>query len=230
MTLHLYCHPFSSFCMKTLMALYEKDVAFESHIVDLSNDRQRGELLALWPYGKFPVLHDSDTGITMAESSMIIEFADAASGARLVPADPAASRGVRLWDRILDNYLHVPMQKVVTDRLRPAGQSDATGVDDARNTLAITYRMLDRALAAGGPWLFGDLFTLADCAAAPPLFYAERVAPFRAGHPNLAGYFARLLERPSFKRCLDEARSYRHFFPEAAGDRGWPDEPGRLAF
>jgi glutathione S-transferase len=231
MTLHLYCHPFSSFCQKTLMAFYEKQVDFTSHVIDLSDERSRTELLALWPYGKFPVLHDTVSGMTMAESSPIIEYVDAsnATGPRLVPADPASSRGVRLWDRILDNYLHLPLQKIVADRLRPAGAGDAFGVAEARNTLAITYRMLERALVQG-PWLFGDFFTLADCAAAPPLFYAERVAPFRADHPKLAAYFARLLARPSFARCVEEAREYRHFFPAAEDDAGWPDEAARVAF
>lgn len=231
MTLHLYCHPFSSFCQKTLMAFYEKQAEFTSHVIDLSDARSRAELLALWPYGKFPVLHDTVSGMTMAESAMIIEYVDASSaaGPRLVPADPATSRAVRLWDRILDNYLHVPMQKIVTDRLRPPGQGDAFGVAEARNTLAITYRMLDRALTQG-EWLFGEAFTMADCAAAPPLFQAERVAPFRADHPNLAAYFVRLLARPSFARCLDEARDHRGFFPAAEGDAPWPDEAARVAF
>lgn len=233
MTLYLYCHPFSSYCQKTLMALYEKETDFQLHLIDLADERSRAELTALWPYATFPVLHDSASGMTMAESSLIIEYADAlspATGPRLVPADPAVSRGVRLWDRILDNHLHAPMQQIVADRLKPAERRDPVAVEEARSTLALTYNMLERALSEGD-WLFGDVFTLADCAAAPPLFYAERIAPFRAGHPKLAAYFARLLTRPSFKRCVDEARQYRPLFPAADSDAGWPDgEAARVAF
>lgn len=231
MTLHLYCHPFSSFCQKTLMAFYEKQVDFTPHVIDLRDERSRAELMALWPYGKFPVLHDTVSGITMAESSIIIEFIDAsnAAGPRLVPADPAVSRAVRLWDRILDNYLHLPMQKIVADRLRPADGKDPIAVADARRTLATTYDMLERTLTQG-QWLFRDFFTLADCAAASPLFYAERVAPFRADHPNLAAYFSRLLARPSFARCVEEARDHRSLFPAADTDGPWPDEAHRVAF
>ena len=232
MTLYLYCHPFSSFCQKTLMALYEKGTDFQLHLIDLSDERSRAELTTLWPYAKFPVLHDSASGMTMAESSMIIEYVDALSpaGPRLVPTDPAVSRGVRLWDRILDNHLHAPMQQIVADRLKPAERRDPVAVADARKTLAITYTMLDRALTEGS-WLFGDFFTLADCAAAPPLFYAEKIAPFRTDHPNLAAYFSRLLARPSFKRCVDDARQYRTLFPAADTDAGWPDEEAaRVSF
>lgn len=230
MTLYLYHHPFSSYCQKVLIALYEREVPFQPWVIDLANERSKAELAGVWRYAKFPVLHDTDPGMTLPESSVIVEYLDAFGTApRLVPADPAASRGVRLWDRLLDNYLHAPMQKIVTDRLRPAGSNDAQGVDDARKTLATTYGMIDSVLVDGACLLGPDL-TLADCAAAPALFYAQRVAPFGPDHTRLAAYLDRMMQRPSFRRCIDDARPFRSFFPAAEGDADWPDGEQRTAF
>jgi len=230
MTLLLYYHPFSSYCQKAMMALYEKEVAFEPFLIDLGKERERAQFAAIWPYAKFPVLHDVGAGVTLPESTIIAEYADGLSeaGPRLIPTKPDEMRGIRLFDRILDNYLHAPMQKIVGDRLRPAGRRDAHGVQEARATLATTYNLLETRLSDLG-WIAGADFSLADCAAAPPLFYAARVAPFSA-HPRLSAYLKRVMERPSFRRCLDQARAYRHFFPAAPEDAPWPDEDGRLAF
>lgn len=230
MTLFLYYHPFSSFCQKVLIALHEKELDFEPYRIDLGDERSRGELTAIWPFGKFPVLHHLEAGVTLPESSIINEYVDALSnaGPRLLPADAAGARNVRLLDRILDNYLHAPMQKIVGDRLRPDGRRDPHGVEEARATIATLYRQLERGLGANG-WLNGAAFSLADCAAAPPLFYASRLVPFGA-HPRVQAYFGRLMERPSFQRCLDEARQYRDLFPAAPDDGPWPDEAPRVAF
>jgi glutathione S-transferase len=237
MTLILYYHPFSSFCQKVLVALYEKEVEFEPYEVDLRNERSRAELAAIWPFAKFPVLHDVNRGVTVPESTLIVEYVDglSAKGPRLLPAEPSAARNVRLLDRILDNYVELPVQKIVADRFRPAGRGDPHGVEEARATLATTYAVLERNLG-NSEWLGGSEFNLADCGAAPALFYAAKVSPF-SDRPKLSAYLRRLMDRPSFRRCLDEARSFRPNFPAAAGDGKWPDEqtvaapePDRIAF
>ncbi len=230
MTLILYYHPFSSYCQKALMALYEKGVPFEPYRIDLGDERQKAELAAIWPYAKFPVLHDIDRGVTVPEGTLIVEYVDGLSeaGPRLVPADATEARGVRLFDRLLDNYLQTPMQKIVGDRLRPEDKRDPFGVEEARALVATTCRLLESRIGAEG-WIAGQNFTLADCAAAPPLFYVARLAPLE-GLPRLAAYLRRVMERPSFRRCLDDARSFRPYFPTEPGDSGWPDEDGRIAF
>ena len=230
MTLILYYHPFSSYCHKAMMALYEKELEFQPFLIDLGNERSRTEFAAIWPYAKFPVLHDISAGVTLPEATIIAEYAAGLStaGPRLIPEKPDEARSIRLYDRLLDNYLHTPLQKIVGDRLRPAGERDARGVAEARATLATTYKLLESRLTDSG-WMAGDDFSLADCAAAPPLFYLSRVAPL-AGHPRLMRYLKRVMERPSFRRCLDAARPFRHFFPADAADEGWPDEDMRVAF
>jgi glutathione S-transferase len=220
MTLRLHHHPFSSYCQKVLIALYEREVPFEPVVVDLGDAAQRAALEALWPLAKFPVLRDEGRGITIPESSPIIFYLDRAHPGPppLIPDDPDAALQVQIWDRFLDNYVMTPMQKVVADTLRPAGRGDPQGVDDARALLAKAYGMLDdRLAAANGGWIADAGFTLADCAAAPALFYANVALPF-AGHRRLEAYYRRLLERPSFARAVDEARPYRGLFPLA-----WPD-------
>lgn len=234
-SLVLYYHPFSSFCWKALMAIYEKQLSFRPHMIDLGDERQRAELAAIWPYAKFPVLHDMDSGVTMPEATLIAEYVDALDGDPfLVPADPAQARNVRLWDRMLDNYLHLPMQKIVGDRLRPEGKRDPHGVEEARETIATTYRLLDRAIVPNN-YLAGLEFSLADCAAGPPLFYLAKLAPFD-NYPRLKAYFELLLGRFSFQRCIEDARPFRPFFPSAPTDAPWPgeaavaQEDGRVAF
>lgn len=225
MALHLYYHPFSSFCQKVLIALHERGLPFQPHHVNLTDEREKAELAALWPFAKFPVLADTTAGATVPESSSIIEHLDALpdGAARLIPDTPAHAASVRQWDRIIDTYLHLPMQKIVGDRIRPVDQRDPFGVAEARATLATAYLFMDRRLPDQG-WLGGGMFCMADCAAAPPLFYLSRVAPFADDYPRLQSYFRRLLARPSFQRCIEEARKYRAFFPTAPEDAGWPDE------
>jgi glutathione S-transferase len=213
-TLTLYYHPLASFCHKVLIALYENATPFRPVIVDLASEASSAEMLSYWPVGKFPVLRDEVRGQTIPETSIIIEYlADHHPGpVPLVPADREQAREARLWDRFFDLYVMTPMSKIVTDRLRPAGRGDATGVEEARALLDRAYDLADQRLA-GRAWAIGDGFTLADCAAAPALFYADIAHPFSTSHPHLTAYFERLLARPSFARCLVEARPYFVNFP-----------------
>lgn len=214
MTLTLYYHPFSSFCQKVLVALYEREVPFERQVVDLSDPEQRTALERLWPMGKFPVLRDEDRQATVPESSLIVEYLDrACSGPPLlVPADPDSALKARLWDRFFDQYVELPLQKAVGDNFRPDGARDPHGVGEARGLLSRAYDLLEKALADGSPRIAGECFTLADCGAAPALFYSNMVEPFE-GRPQLEAYYGRLRARPSFARAVDEAREYRGFFP-----------------
>ena len=171
-------------------------------------------MLAQWPVGKIPVLYDQRRKQTIPETTIIIEYlAQHYPGPlELVPKEPERAREVRLWDRFFDCYVQVPMAKVVVDRLRPAGQNDAFGVQEAITMLSTAYDTLERQLRPGA-WVVGETLTMADCAAAPALFYAQIVLPFGAQHPAVSAYFERLYERPSFKRVLDEAKPYFRFFP-----------------
>lgn len=213
MKLTLYHHPFSSYCQKVLVALYESGAAFTPHLVDLSDAQARADLQAMWPIGQFPLLRAGDR--VVAESSIIIEYlAQQHPGATsLIPSDADAALDARHWDRFYDQHVHTPMQKLVGDRLRPAGRTDPHGVAEARARLATAYAMIDRAMA-DRRWAAGDAFTIADCAAAPALYYARLVAPFGEDQANLSAYFDRLLKRPSFARVVAEAEPYRHLFPQ----------------
>ena len=213
MTLTLHYHPFSSYCQKVLVALYERGVPFERNIVDLGDPEQKAALERLWPMGKFPVIRDEARGVTLPESSLIVQYLDRIHpGPPMVPADPAEALRVNLWDRFFDHYVETPLQKVVKDSFQPEGARDPHGVEEAKALLTRAWNMLEEALADGGPWIAGNAFSLADCGAGPALFYANIVQPF-AGRGHIEAYYARLLARPSFARAVDEARPYRHFFP-----------------
>jgi glutathione S-transferase len=211
--LEFYFHPLASYCHKVLIALFENDTPFEGRIVDLLDDESRAAFQAMWPVGKMPVLRDGAR--TVAESSIIVEYLDQfhRGAAALVPADPQRALDVRLWDRFFDLYVHAPLQKIVGDRIRAEAHRDPHGVDEARRQLESAYRFLDERLPE--PWAAGATFSLADCAAAPPLFYLQAVQPFDA-HSRLAAYFHRLCERPSVRRTIDQARPYMHMFPFAS--------------
>src|SRR4051812_3638958 len=213
MTMKLYYHPLSSFCHKALIAFYERDVPFEPVLVDLGDPAQRAALAALWPVGKFPVLRDEAAGATVPEASLIVEYLDrVGSAAPLVPAERDAALQVRLWDRFFDNYIHLPMQRAVAESFRSEGAKDPHGVAEAKTQIARSWDIFETHLAGtDGEWAAGA-FSLADCAAAPALFYANIVEPF-AGHGRVAAYFERLRTRPSFARCIAEARPYWHMFP-----------------
>jgi glutathione S-transferase len=217
MSLHLYFHPLSSFCWKTLIALYENDTPFAPHMVDLGNETERAALLKLWPIGKFPVLRDDAKDRTIPESSIIIEYLDNHYPGRIqfIPDDAKLALQTRLRDRFYDLYVHLSVQKIVGDRLRPEGKKDPHGVEEAKARIQSCYGMIDREMATQ-TWAMGDAFSLADCAAAPALFYANQVMPFGDTHENVAAYFARLTARPSFGRVIREAEPYFHMFPKEA--------------
>jgi glutathione S-transferase len=215
MPLKLYYHPLSSYCHKVLIALYENGTPFASQLVNLGDAKERADFVKLWPIGKFPVIRDEERGQTIPESSPIIEYLARhyPGPVPLVPPDAELAWQVRSRDRFLDLYVHMEMQKVVGDRLRPADSKDPFGVKQARDRIATCYDMLEHDLASK-TWMVGDTFTMADCSAAPALFYANKVQPFEATHPNLKAYFGRLLERPSYQRTLEEAKPYFHMFPK----------------
>lgn len=218
MTLLLYAHPFSSYCWKALIALYENATPFEQRILDAEHPENASAFAARWPLCKMPLLIDGDTAV--AESTIIIEYLmDAHPGrAALLPGDAAAVRTVRLLDRVFDNYVMTPMTKMVGNAMRGIDDRDAAGVADARALLDKSYAWLDTWLA-GRTWAAGDAFTLADCAGAPAVFYADWVHPIPEACATLKAYRARLLARPSVARCVDDARPYRALFPPGAPDR-----------
>lgn len=221
MSLTLHYHPLSSFCWKALVGLYENGAQFTPNMVNLGDPAERAALLALWPIGRFPVLRDEKRGETVPESSIVIEYLDRhyPGTVRLVPDDPELALQTRLRDRFLDLYVHLPLQKIVGDRLRPADSKDPRGVAEARAQLRTSYAILDQQLIldeqlAHGGWMMGDQVSLADCAAAPALFYGNKVEPIGEGHPHLAAYLERLKARPSFARVLKEAEPYFGMFPQ----------------
>lgn len=216
MSLVLYAHPFSSYCWKVLIALYENDTPFGYRMVD--NATVFAELEALWPLKKFPVLEDGEAAVI--ESSVIIEHLmhRHPGPTRLIPDAIEAALKVRFMDRFFDNYVMTPMNKLVADTMRPEGSRDATGVADARTLLDRSYAWIEKHVAPH-TWAAGSQFTMADCAAAPALFYADWVHPIGERFPGVRAYRARLLARPSVARTVDEARPYRKLFPPGAPDR-----------
>ncbi len=218
MSLKLYAHPFSSYCQKALIALYENDTPFQFRMLAPDSAQAMAELEALWPFKKFPVLVDGDR--TVAEATVIIEYLGLRHPGlvRLIPQDPIAALEVRFMDRFFDNFISTPQQKIVGDSLREPGKRDPQGVDDARAMLDTAYRWLDRTMA-DRKWATGDTFSLADCAAAPFLFYADWTHRIGDAFANVRAYRQRLLERPSFARAVDEAPPYRPLFPLGAPDR-----------
>jgi glutathione S-transferase len=215
MSLTLYFHPLSSFCHKALIALYENETPFERSIVDLADANSSAQFKKVWPIGKFPVLRDDARDRTVPESSIIIEYLAQHYPGRtqLVPADPELASQTRMRDRFYDLYVNVPMQKVVTDRLRPSGRNDLHGVEEAKALLQTACGLVDQEMATK-TWAMGEAFSMADCAAAPSLFYANMVMPFGDTYKNAAAYLGRLMKRPSFARALEEARPYFAFIPK----------------
>jgi len=218
MSLQLFGHPFSSYTMKALIALYENATPFEFRMLDPDHPENGAELARRWPIARFPLLVDG--GTTVFETSAIIEHLTAfhPGPVTLIPADEKAAVPVRMLDRVFDNHVMGPMQSIVLDARRPEDASDAYGLAQARTALDTIYAWLDQVLA-GRHWAAGDAFTLADAAAAPALFYADWAHPIGEARVTLKAYRARLLARPSFARCIDEARPYRRFFPLGAPDR-----------
>ncbi|MBL6936311.1 MAG: glutathione S-transferase family protein [Alphaproteobacteria bacterium] len=212
MSIRLYYHPLSSFCWKVLIALYENDTPFEPVIVDLGDPASRDPFLKLWPVGKFPVIEDGDRMVP--ESTIIIEYLDQhyPGRTRFIPSDPDKARQMRMRDRFFDLNIHIHMQKVIGDRIRPAGSKDPFGVNDARQKIATALGMVEGDIASH-EWAFEKTFTMADCAAAPALFYVDKIEPLAPKFPNTATYLDRLKARPSFARCLKEAEPHFKMFP-----------------
>jgi glutathione S-transferase len=223
-SLTLYMHPLASFCQKVLIAFYENDTPLEPRIVDLAEETSRAEFLKIWPIGRMPLLRDEARDRTIPESSVIIEYlAQHYPGKmQLVPTDVDLARQTRFRDRFYDLYVQEPMQKIVTDRLRPAGKNDPHGVEQAKGLLQAAYGLIEHDMSTK-TWAMGDAFSIADCAAAPALFYADLVLPFGDTYPNTAAYLRRLMERPSFARVVREAEPYRALFPRGELEPG----PGR---
>jgi glutathione S-transferase len=216
MSLTLYFHPLSSFCWKVLAALYENDTPFTPNQLTPGDEAERSALLKLWPIGKFPVLEDKARNEVVAESSIIIEYLGShyPGRTRFIPQEPDRALLTRLRDRFYDLYVHLPAQRIVGDRLRPAGKKDPHGVAEARAQLRMSYAIIERQMADGG-WAMGDDFSLADCAAMPSLYYGNRLEPCSVFR-NVSVYLDRLKARPSFARVLKEAEPYFDLFPKDA--------------
>ena len=213
--LRLHFHPLSSFCWKVLIPLYENETSFEPVLVDLGDEASRAAFLKVWPIGKFPVLEDTGRGEIVPESTIIIDYLDQyyPGSTRFTPTDPELAWRTRLWDRFFDLRVHEQMQRIVADRNRSADQKDPFGVALARQQLVTAYAVLERE-AAGRTWFSGDEFGLADCAATPALYYANRVQPLGPEHASVRAYLDRLMARPAFTRVFEEAGPYLQFFPE----------------
>jgi glutathione S-transferase len=214
----LYSHPFSSYCQKVLIALYENDTQFETRMLGPEDPEAYRELSSVWPVKRFPMLMDQDKPVF--EASIIIEYLQLhyPGPITLIAADADAAIEIRMLDRFFDNYISTPQQKLVFNAIRPEDSRDAYGVQEARDMLDAAYGWLDGWMASR-EWASGDDFSLADCAAAPSLFYADWSHPLGGRFPNVTAYRQRLLVRPSFARAVDEARPYRSFFPLGAPDR-----------
>lgn len=214
MSLTLYYHPLSSFCWKALIALYETGAAFEPRLLDFSDPEAEAAYRKIWPIRKFPLLRDETAGKDYPEATIIIEYlAEKYPEAGLIPAEAGSALETRLMDRLFDNYLNVNMQKIVGDRLRPEGDRDPFGVEEAKKQIETAYGMIETRLE-GREWAAGDGFSMADCAAAPALFYANKVAPRGGRVPRIDAYFEKLKSRASFVRVLKVAEPYFHMFPE----------------
>jgi glutathione S-transferase len=216
MSLTLYAHPFASYCWKPLIALYENATPFTYRMVE--DAAGWAELKSLWPIRKFPLLRDGDA--TIAESSIIVEYLMRRhpGTARMIPVNDDDALQVRFMDRFFDNYVTNPMQTLVADRLRTESERNAKSVADARKTLDVAYAWLEEQLMPQA-WACGSIFSLADCSAAPALFYADWVHPIGDRYPGVLAYRAQLLARPSVARVVEEARPFRNFFPQGAPDR-----------
>ncbi len=213
----LFGHPFSSYTWKALIAFYESDTPFDYRVIAPDQPENVAALAVAWPLGKFPVLieREGDRAEVLIESSVIVEHV----APHLIPADRALALETRMLDRIFDLHVMTPVQTIVSEHLpHLTPEPDAARIARAKEALFTIYGWLDAHLA-GRPWAAGDAFTLADCAAAPALFYADWVAPIPEEHATLRAYRARTLARPSVKRCVDDARPYRAYFPPGAPDR-----------
>jgi glutathione S-transferase len=211
--LTLYGHPISSFTWKVTSALYENATPFKAVTVDQDS---YADFIAKWPMGKFPILLDSDRRQMITETSVIIEYLDAyyPGRTRFVPAHVDAALEVRRWDRVFD-HLNTTMSKIVTDNIRPDDQRDRFGVEEAKRVIESVYGVVETQLGERSAFIVGDAFTLADCAAAPALWYAARNVPLAAGFARTHAYLERLKARPCFARAVKESEPLFHLYPGA---------------
>lgn len=214
--LTLHYHPLSSCCHKVMIAIDEMAIALDWQFLNPGDPAERAAHLALWPLGKMPLLIDH--GRAIPETSIIIEHLQrhhAGSGNQLIPDDPEAALDVRLWDRLFDLYVMAPMQACTADLLRPEADRDKHSVAQACAVLSSAYGLIDQRLE-GRTWAAGASFSMADCAAAPALFYAVTYVPLPSQHKHLSAYLERLMGRPSVARVIEQARPYFKFFPGRA--------------
>lgn len=214
MALTLYLHPLSSYCHKPLIALYENAIAFTPEVVNLGDPVAREQFKKVWPLAKFPVLRDDSRNETIPESTSIIEYVGRhyPGPVRLLPDDEAAAARVRCADRFYDLHVHYHMQRIVGDKLRPADGHDPIGVSESKERLQTALQIAEGEMATRR-WACGDVFSMADCAAAPPLFFIDKMLPLQDRFPHLSAYLGRLKQRPSYARVLAEAQPYMQFFP-----------------
>lgn len=213
----LHYHPLSSYCHKVLIAIDVLGIQVDKRLLNLGDPEERAAHLVSWPTGKMPLLVDGLRPVP--ESSIIIEHLQrhyARPERTLIPDAPDAAIDVRLWDRIFDLYVMTPMQALTADLLRPDGEKDVRGAAQARASLLSAYAFIDRHLE-GRTWVSGDTFSMADCAAAPALFYAVTYVPLPPQHVHLAAYFERLMDHPSVALTISQARPYFKFYPARAG-------------
>ena len=213
----LHYHPLSSYCHKVLIAIDVLGVDVDKRLLNLGDPAQRAAHMALWPTGKMPLLVDK--GRVIPESSIIIEHLQlhhARDGRMVIPVDTDSALDVRLWDRLFDQYVMTPMQVFTADLLRPMDARDAVGVARAREHLLSAYALIDGQLDRGN-WITGDAFTMADCAAAPALFYAVTYVPLPLQLVRCAAYIDRLMGHPPVARAIDQARPYFRFYPGRSG-------------
>ncbi len=212
MALTLHYHPLSSYCWKVLIALYENGTPFKRQGVNLGDPASREAYAALWPTAKIPLLVDGER--VVPESSVQIEYLDYRhpGAVPLIPDDFDAQLQVRLWDRLFDCYVMTPAQRYVAQLLRPEAERDTAALNGIVNDLGQAYDLIESRLGQR-TWAAGDAFSMADCAAAPSLFYAAVIRPFGPEHPLLSAYFERLLARPSVWRCIVEARPVFQYYP-----------------
>lgn len=213
--IELFAHPFSSYCQKAEIAFYETGVPYDLKL--LEQGEALAELERLWPLKRFPVLREGER--VVPEATSIIEYLHVhhPGAVSLIPRDPDAAIEVRLWDRFFDNYVMTPQGDIVFNAIRRPEERDPIGDDKARAMLDTAYAILDDRMAARD-WVAGD-FSMADCAAAPSLFYADWTHAIGDRFANVTAYRRRLLARPSVARAVDEGRPYRHYFPLGAPDR-----------
>ena len=212
MALTLYLHPLSSYCHKALIALYENAIAFTPEVVNLGDPASRDNFKKVWPMAKFPVLRDDSRNQVIPESTSIIEYLDRhyPGPVKLLPNDDDdLAAQVRATDRFYDLHVHNNMQQIVADKLRPADGHDPIGLKEAKERLGIALGIAEEQMATR-KWACGDVFSMADCAAGPPLFFINKMMPLSK---HLENYLERLTQRPSYARALREAEPFMQYFP-----------------